>query len=301
MNADRPSEFGWRRAVAVYLATLFGINIFLVLGLKIGKWDVTDYFCPYYVLVADAARQGQLVLWSPLVNGGSPVGYEPQVGAASPVLLMFGLLTGGSEWGFRLWWLSIWCLGGLGILALGRHLRSPPWMACAGAIGYAFSAIYMAHAQHTSYLVAMSFFPWVVWRIDAAMRDRSMLSAAQAGAIWGLSALGGYPGLILAGGGFAALWCLGLALFAEQDGRASVVRRATLLVGVWLGFGIAGLAVLSPTYVGFIIESRGYTNRAEAMNRAFAEGPGAMAPAALTTFSSPYLSIWIAKSQNLGR
>ena len=63
--------FGWRRAVWTYLATLLAVNFILVAGIRTGRWDAIDYFCPYYTLVADAARQGQLVTWTPLVDGRS--------------------------------------------------------------------------------------------------------------------------------------------------------------------------------------------------------------------------------------
>ena len=174
------TAFGWRRAAWTLLGTLLIVNFVIVAGIRTGRSDAIDYFCPYYTLVADAARQGQLVSWTPLVDGGAPVGFEPQVGAASPLQLIFGLATGGNEFGFRLYWLTIWGLGGCGVLLLARHLAAPAWAACVAAIGFAFSAIYISHASHTSYLVTMSLFPWVLWRLDAAILQRSWFAAVQA-------------------------------------------------------------------------------------------------------------------------
>ena len=313
------TAFGWRRAAWTFLGTLLIVNFVIVAGIRTGRWDAIDYFVPYYTLVADAARQGELLLWTPLVDGGSPVGYEPQVGAASPLELLLGLATGGNEFGFRLYWLTVWGLGGLGVLLLARHLAAPAWAACVAAVGFAFSAIYMSHASHTSYLVTMSLFPWVLWRLDAAILRRSWLAAVQAGALWGLSALGGYPGLVLAGGGYAVAWTVGRlfltepapTVFRTRRVRQNVFRtrrvrepahgvcrqRSAFLIAVLAIFFAAGLAVLSPTYAGFWAESRGYTSRAAAVSRETALG-GGLPPAALATFASPYRFVHDSKSDH---
>ena len=85
------------------------------------------------------------------------------------------------------------------------------------AIGLLFSGIYIGHAESTSFLPVLSLFPWVLWRLDVAVLRRSVLAAAQAGALFGLSALGGYPGLIVIGFGYAGLWMAGR--FLEGLGR----------------------------------------------------------------------------------
>ena len=342
----RQVTFGWRRAVWTYLATLLGVNIVLVIGIRTGRWDAVDESCPYFTLVADAARQGQLVLWTPLVNGGCPAGFDPQIGAASPLELLVGLVGGGNEFGFRLYWLVVWCLGGIGVMVLARQLKAAAWIGCVAAIGYSFSAIYTSHASHTSYLLTMSIFPWVLARLDAAITGRSLFAAVQAGALWGLSALGGYPGLVLAGAMYAVAWGFGRVLFADKcdptsslptaQGKpvavchcfaeavhgvtgepdtacakqwhtvatnaalspartSALLRKLGFLALVLSAYFMTGLAVLSPTYVGFMAESQGYTNRGRSLSRKTVLNQG-MPPTALTTFASPYLSVWNAKS-----
>lgn len=292
--------FTWRRAAWSFLATLLAVNVVLVLGIRTARWDAIDFFCPYYTLVADAARQGQLVLWAPWINAGCPMGLEPQVGAASPVQVGLGFITGGNEFGFRLYWILLWCLGGSGVLVLAHHLRASPSIACVCAIGYTFSAIYMSHAEHTSYLVVMSWFPWALWRLDVALCRRSLFPALQAGALWGLSALGGYPGLVLGGAGYAVAWSLGRLLFdpVQQSKPFSPILNAAFVIATLSVFFATGFAVLSPTYVGFLTESQGYTSRANQMPREVPMVQGALPPAALATFASPYLAIWNFKSNH---
>jgi hypothetical protein len=311
--ALRLKPFGWRHAAGVFIAALFAINFALVLGIRTGQWDAHDFFAPYFTLVADAARQGEILQWSPLVNGGAPVGCDPQVGAASPLILLMGLITGGGEFGFRLYWLSVWMLGGIGILFLAKHLGAAPWIACIAAVGYSHSAIYIAHAEHTCHLFTMSMFPWVLWRLDAALTRPSLFAGVQAGVLWGLSALGGYPGLLLGGAGYAVVWSVGRLLFppASKTGGEKDFTNTTsishnhLLNGshpvifsliVLTVFFLTGFAVLSPSYASFLVEARGYTGRADAVPKEQVLREGSLSPLSLGTIASPYPSIWNYKS-----
>lgn len=104
-----------------------------------------------------------------------------------------GAAHGGTEIGFDLCWLAVWLSGGLGLLGLARHLGVPPWAGVAVAIGYFFSGTFTGHAQHTSWLSAFTFVPWVIWRLDVALAGTCLLPAAQAGALLGLAGLAGIP------------------------------------------------------------------------------------------------------------
>ena len=195
----------WR--VWLLLVTLIFLlaNQLLVRGVAVGKWDAVGQFLPYYVLVADHARAARFVEWDPWSSGGLLLLGDPQVGAFSPINVALGLLTGGTSAGFRLYWLLIWWLGGFGMLMLGRRLGAPAWGACVVSLGLLLSGVYTGNAEHTSWVAAFSFLPLTIWRLDAALCSRRLWLAAQAGAIWGLSALAGYPGIVMITGCFVAL------------------------------------------------------------------------------------------------
>jgi len=300
---------GWRKTALLVVATLLVPNALLVVGVHTGKWDASDFFCPYYTLIADHARQGQLLLWTPLVEGGCPAGVDPQIGALSPLTVALAALTGPHEFGFRCYWLLIWGLGGLGVLLLARHLAAPAWVGYLAAVGYMFSAIYTGHAEHTPHLVTMSLLPWCLWRLDVAFLQRRLRPAAEAGALWGLAALSGYPGLWIIGECYLALWLLGR--FGGQKGVRTVflqgrsvwflarkkivltpfcryIAKALAVVAVFL---LVSLVVMSPVYVGFAVESRGYSGRGGYVPRDVAIHEDALHPKALSTWASPYLAI----------
>jgi hypothetical protein len=274
-------------------------NQALVRGRGVGLWDAETAFYPYQALVADHARAGRFVSWDPWSSGGLPASGEPQVGAYSPIAVFVGLLLGGSSAGFITYWLLMWWLGGFAIFMLGRALRAPAWGACVVALGFLFCGVYTGQAENLPLIAAFSFLPLVISRIEAAFAGNRLDAAAEAGALWGLSALAGYPGLVIITGGMVGLWALGRWLCGDDDRARSTAppdlaarkrppRR--FLITVLAVFGVVGLIVLSPTYVAFFFDGAGSHTRVDVLSREIAVGVGALHPGALSTFASPYLA-----------
>ena len=288
------------------LTTLFlVINRDLISGARVQIWDAFSYYTPAFSLVADHAGACRLLLWDPWLAGGTPDFADPQIGAASPVMVIAGALGGGSSGIFRGYWLLIWLLGPLGLLLLARHLCAPPWGSFVVALGYAFCGFYTAHAEHTTVLYSFSFLPWLIWRFDVALTSLRFRPAAEAGALWGLSALGGYPAIVTLSGVMLFLWGLGRCCCSGHEATPLVQKQP-----LWDRFKFTflaltviccvGLLILAPTYVAFFREGLGYTERAGPMTRwqATAAAQNALDPRALATFASPYLTALKFPGQN---
>jgi hypothetical protein len=276
---------------ALVAAVVFLVaNHLLATGGAVGIWDADGQYFPRFVLVADHVRAGTFLRWDPWTDGGLPSFSEPQVGAFSPIVNAFGLLFGGNPAGFLAYWLLHWALGGAGIFVLARHLRAPAWGACVVALGYLFSGVYTGHAQHTTFVAGFSWLPWIIWQLDLALDRKSSRHAAQAGAIWGVGALAGHPSITILTACFAALWVLGKVLFrVDAQGRTSpplgaALRHATAALGIMAAVGVL---VLSPTYVGELLEGRGVHSRSEPLSRV-AAGHNELPPAAVVTLTSAY-------------
>jgi hypothetical protein len=276
------------------LLLFLALNAPLVTGHAMPLWDADAQFAPHYTLVADYARAGRVLLWNPWTNAGSPDFAEPQLGTLSPLVVAMGALTGGTSLGFRWYWLSVWFLSGLGLLTLGRYLGAPVWGAMVVALGFLFSGFLIGHAEHTAWLQSVAWLSFVIWRLDVALSSRRSGPAFEAGALWGLSGLAGYPGLMALTGGYALLWALGRWAcpdsgrrcgFTEGDRsiRLDTVARSLAIVV------LVSIVVVSPTYVGFLTEGRGFSDRAEPLPRDVAVGSNALHPRALATVFSPYL------------
>ena len=255
-------------------------------------------FGPYQMLIADYARQGSLLWWNPWARAGSPDFANPEIGALSPVNFVLGLIFGGTERGFVFYWLLIWTCSGFGVYALGRHWSVSPSGAVAVALSYVTSGFLTGHAEHTPWVVSAAALPWVIWRADVALRRSSVVVGAQAGALWGLGALSGYPGLTVLTGGYATLWILAGNLagapgpLADSSGGEPANPRTPLRAraAIALAFACVGIAVVAPSYVGFFIETRDLVDRVHELTREDATLSNALHPGALATFASPYLA-----------
>ena len=77
----------WRWALGSLCGLFVLANAPLLIGIDAPNWDASTYFGPAWTLVADHARAGKLLLWNPLVEGGSPDSAQPELGAFSPIVV----------------------------------------------------------------------------------------------------------------------------------------------------------------------------------------------------------------------
>lgn len=300
MSSDESRRW-WTAALGLLTVFLF-VNLPIATGEMVAVWDADQAFSTWQMLVADFARSGELLLWNPWTNAGSPDFGEPQFGALSPVNVLWGLVAGGSEAAFRFYWLAVWLAGGLGMLVLARRMAAPAWGGFIVGTAFLFSGFMIGHAQHTPFLVAFSALPWMLWRMDVALGDRRLRPALEAGVLWGISALAGYPGVVVAAGGYVVLWAVGRVLIGrDRDATSSTTgtagtaaqrggRRADLvfLVAALLLWTASAAVVASPTYLGLLVEGRGYTMRAGEIARELAIGSNAWDPGAVATLASTF-------------
>lgn len=277
-------------ALSLAVVLLIG-NARLIGGKTAPIWDAWAFYGAEFSLVADHARAGHFLLWDPWVNGGTPDHADPTVGAASPILIFVAAISGGAQPGFVAYWLVVWFLGPLGLLLLGRHLGAPAWGAFVVAAGFAFCGFYTGHAEHTSFVYSYSFLPWFIWRLDKALASKRLFPALQAGALWGISALGGYPQLTFLSACFLCLWALGRCWFSEPgDNGWSRPQFNFAILSLVLVFAV-GTLVLAPSYVGLLTEGAGFTDRAGPLPRAYAISSNELDSGTLLTFASPYLHL----------
>lgn len=139
--------------------------------------------------------------------------------------MVLGLVFGPGEAGYRYYWCTLWILAAIGLFLLARHLRAPRAAAVALSLGYALSGPFCGNAEHIAWVYASALLPFIIWRWDVTLTTGRTTAALQAGALFGLGALGGYPGLVVATAGFSVLWLACRWL----DGSLQLTPRAWLL------------------------------------------------------------------------
>ena len=266
-------------------------NIRLLSGRMAPQFDAVDFFGPQFALVADQLRAGHLLKWDPWIGGGNPDWVEPELGTTSPVLLAAGLFSLNPQEGYVAYWMAIWFLGGIGMLLLARHLGSPVWGGVIAAAGYITSGFYTGHAEHMSSIYSASFLPWILWRLDAGLQRRELWAGVQAGTLYGLSALGGYPAFTIVTPGFLFLWAFG-RLFWSDTGSLTPTYRPTpgfAIVLLVVTIALGGL-IFSPPYAGILTGTRGFSDRIGPRPRKEAISSNLLPAGAISTLASPYLA-----------
>ena len=293
LDWDVSSNVKWVVAGCIVVAVLCLGNLDLLLGRVAPQWDAVDYFGPEFSLVADHLKAGRLLLWDPWVAAGTPDSAEPEFGTTSPIVLLAALLSPNPQAGFVMYWMFIWILGPIGMLVLVRHLRCPAWGGIVAAIGFGISGFYTGHAQHTAHVYSVSLLPWVIWRFDLGLLRRSYWYILQAGTIYGVSALGGYPVYTIVTPAFLILWSIGRAVSHDEEKLPTRRWSESILfaaVAIILLTAI-GTAIMSPAYVGFVEDTQGYSDRNGPRARQEALTENLFPAGELSTFASPYLSL----------
>ncbi|HYF51343.1 MAG TPA: hypothetical protein VEJ63_18155 [Planctomycetota bacterium] len=296
------STAAWIVAAFGLLAVLLIVNRPVLQGTAIPPWDADQYSVSTYILRADFARAGRLVLWDPWSDGGAPTYIVPDDGMFSPPHLLFALIAGGTVWGYCAFWLAAWYAGGLGVLLLGRYLNTPAWGAFCVALGFLLCGFYTGQAQHIAFVFSFSALPFAIWRLDASLGERRWLPALEAGVLWGMGGLGGTPTMAIMSGCFLFCWALGRALTrplppptrgAETTLPAQVEALRGRLLRAFKALAIilvAGVLVMAPAYLAYMYESRGYTDRAAALGKDVVCLENAYHPQALSTLASPFIA-----------
>lgn len=295
--ADKPRNRAWLWLAGLLVLVLLLSNLELLSGKAVPRWDSADFFGPVFSLISDHIRAHRLLMWDPWTSGGTPDFAEPEIGAISPLLLLTAALFPQPQTLYIVYWMLIWIAAGLGMMVLARHLRCPPWGAVIAALGFVACGFFFGHAQHITSLFSLACLPWICWRFDDALLRKRYWSAIEAGVLYGLSAVGGYPMFTILTPGFLGLWAVGRVFFhddataspshtREKSGRRILWAGATLLlVGT-----ISGLIFFAP-YRAALIERHGYSDRVGVRSRIEAISSGILPVGAISTLASPYLSV----------
>ena len=279
--------------LAITLVALFVASFDLCVGKVVVPWDAHDFFTPYFMGLADFTRAGKLMLWNPFLVGGIPDFVEPQLGAFSPIMLLVGLVFGGSLLGFRIYFLTVWWLSGLGVFLLGRRFRLPAWGAALVAFNWIFSGFLLGHAEHVSFIYSLAWLPFEVLLLDLAIAQGSWRKFAAAGALWGISMLGGYPGVVFNNVFVLAAWAVGRCFLPAPTSpwasRSMASRALRIAGGLALGLGV-GCAVMAPNLAGLLLEGLGVSEKSGALPRAAAVGNNSLGPLCLFSLVSPFLA-----------
>ncbi|VEG29891.1 DUF7657 domain-containing protein [Actinomyces howellii] len=238
-------------------------------------WDTVDSAAPMAVLIAQAAREGDLALWDPYSNGGSELMSLPNSAMLSPL-----------SWA---WWLlparmapamvKITEIVAIGIgmhLLLRRRLGLVRAAAPLAALAYTTSGFMLAWTNWPQTRVA-ALVPLLFWAVDGIATGRSRWRVVALGLVVGSMLLGGFPALLVYSVYAAVPYFLVRVL--TTGGRWREVLRGLLgcAAGLVLGVGLAAVQVLP-----FVRVMNGFVDFADRASRSSASLPSQSLASSLT-------------------
>lgn len=261
VTAFRPGP--WGGVALIYTGAMLLLLLPLLLRVFEPKWDALDFFLPSFTYLADSVREMRFPLWDPYTNCGYPFHADPQNYTLNPLALLFAFLFDSPWLGFNCFWTFHWWLGGFGMIWLAREFGCTPVGGFAAAISYALSGFFLAHAEHTSYILVAGWLPLVFLFAERAVRHFNYSYALLGGAALGLSSYGGYPVLVLFTCLAVTLWLILRYLpptsFAESVAPFS--QRALWVTATVAMMAVVFILVWSPVLHAFLVEGGGYTDR----------------------------------------
>jgi len=230
-----------------WLPEVLGLRAFIaedfpVLNLPVRAW------------LGESLRHGILPYWTELLQGGYPLFAESQAGATYPLRLLHALPV--APWTVLAWTMVLhlaWAGTGLHLYLRQHGLRVRA--AFLAALAFSASTTLLARHQHTNVLEAVSWWPWLLYLADHAVRTNRGASWLGLGAATGLMAMCGHAQFVVYGAtlaGLEAIRELALQPRGQRVGRVPGLLLAGLLA--------AGLA--APQYLP-LLELRPHSLRAE--------------------------------------
>ena len=232
-------------------------------------WDAYDMAYPAFTYLVDSLREGRFPLWDPYTNCGLPFHADPASLTLNPVAIFCSRLFDSPVPGFHWFWGFYWWLGGFGMLWLSRHYGAAPLGGLAAASAYALSGFFLAHAEHTGFIIVAACLPWLLLCAERAVSRASLGDALLASAALGFCSYTGYPGLTLFSCLALAVWLM--LRFLPTSGLEEGENRSLQSRALWIVITLAIMAVVyvvvwSPSLNAFLVEGRGYTDRVDPLD-----------------------------------
>jgi hypothetical protein len=171
----------WPILVIILLAFIFHFKLFfppsLYTSADFGRGDLTHFFYPSKVFLAESLKFFHLPLWSDQIFGGFPVFGEGQIGAFYiPNLILFWIFP---TWlAFNLGYVLTFFIAGVGTFYYLRFLKLGKLASLFGAIAFSFSFFFIGHIIHYNLIQVASLLPLIILFWEKFLSGRKIFDLA---------------------------------------------------------------------------------------------------------------------------
>lgn len=245
MDRSRREALGWT-ALALLVA-LVPWRSFLSAGVPVCR-DLTGYFYPMKVHLAEALRSGEIPWLDPTRWGGAPLLALPGAQAFYPANLLFVLLPAGTA--MKSWMLLHLALGTVGFAALARRIGLGAGPAAVGGAALALSGVTVSVQAFPTSASALAWTPWLALAVCRSAREPGAAAAVRLALVTGVILTTAAPEYLFCGGLFAV--ALAFA-HASEGGRGRGEARGLLRSAApILGGLVLGAFLAAPTLLGSV-------------------------------------------------
>ena len=182
--------------------------------------DTAVFYYPLFEWIEQQWQRGELPLWNPHVNYGTPVIGEASSSVFYPGKAIF-LLPLEFSWKFKLYVVGHVFLAAAGMYLAARRFGSSTEAAALAAISYACGGGVLFQYCNLVFLVGAAWLPWAIAAVEAMLTEFSLRTALVLGVVLALMVLGGDPQMAYHAGLAATGYAIGLCVFERVRLRPS--------------------------------------------------------------------------------
>jgi hypothetical protein len=167
----------------------FQISFFV----KTLKFDAIYFHYPWRYIIVDHLNNGHLPLWNFFHHLGLPIHADPQSGAWYPIVWVFSLFGKYSLYLFNSEYMLHIFIAAMGFFKLLQSLKLNRESSFAYSIIYVFTGFFVGHAAHFSWIISISWIPWIINYFYILLNKPSLKASLLLSFFMYMLISGGYP------------------------------------------------------------------------------------------------------------
>lgn len=190
LNLDRTNKYIYYLAFLIIIVIAFWQ---IAVGLHPVKYDMIDCYFPWRYFIGESLQLGELPLWNPYQNLGSPIHADPSSGIWYPPVWILGTIFGYSVriMGFELLFHIL--LAGIGFYKLCKTLKLENHTAFVAGLSYMLCGLFIGNAQHLTYIVSACWIPFLINYYIKIAEEEKYINSIKAALCLFMMITGGYP------------------------------------------------------------------------------------------------------------
>ncbi|MDA3883520.1 MAG: hypothetical protein PF481_09565 [Bacteroidales bacterium] len=228
----------------------------LISGTHMLSWDMIDGNYPFQHLQSLIERNGNIPLWDPYTNFGTPL--HSKLGQWYPIRFISAKIGEYTAYKLNIEFVLHIILAGMGMFALLRSRSFSSGVALFAGIAYMFSGFFIGNAQHMSWIISGAWLPWLLLVYLNLLRSPSLRHIPISIFIFFCFFSGGYPAFSIVTVYLLFFGTIAFSIHAVRTNKQKNLRKTTIyLIAIITGVTILSLAYLSSFFTMLSSVTRG--------------------------------------------